>query len=147
MDEGQETQNPALDAARDEAKDIATNTENPRHQGYLRGDKTVSDYIDGLYQKSVPSGEGKLEINEEGISTLDVVQGNQDGREQTITELKTAWGGDYEQNFQLAQQTARDLFPTGQEERFERVAAAVSEVIGEAEAIKLLHAIGIKRKG
>ena len=147
MDEGQETQaNPLLDAARNEAKDIATNTENPRHEAYIRGDKSVSSYIDSLYQKAVPSGGGQVEIGTDGISTSDIVSGNQEVQEETIATLKTEWGVDYEQNFQLAKATARTLFPTGQEERFERVAAAVSEVIGESEAIKLLHAIG-KRKG
>ena len=145
MDEGQETQNPALDAARNEAKDIATNTENPRHQAYIRGDKAVSSYIDELYQRAV-TGNGKVEINEDGISTLEIVQGTDKAGEQTIATLKTEWGADYEQNFQLARETARALFPPGQEERFERVAAAVSMELGEAEAIKLLHVIG-KRKG
>ncbi len=145
MDEGQETQNPALDAARNEAKDIATNTENPMHQGYLRGDKAVSNHIDGLYRKAVPSGGGQVEIGTDGISTLDIVSGNQEAQEETIATLKKEWGENFEGNFQLARETARHLFPTGQEERFERVAAAVSEVIGEAEAIKLLHSIG-KRK-
>ena len=145
MDEQETQSNPALDAARAEATDIATNTDNPRHQGYLHGDKSVSQYIDSLYAKAV-TGDGKVEIGVDGISTLDIVSGNQDGREQTITELKKEWGADYEQNFQLAKQAARDLFPQGQEERFERVAAAVVAEIGEPEAVKLLHAIG-KRKG
>jgi len=145
MEQDQDQGNPALEQARNEAKDIATNTENPRHQGYLRGDKAVSDHIDSLYQRGV-IGEGKVEIGEDGIVVEDIVSGNQEVQEETIATLKAEWGENFEGNFQLARETARHLFPTGQEERFERVAAAVSEVIGEAEAIKLLHSIG-KRKG
>ena len=146
MDEGQETQNPALDVARAEAKDVATNPDNPRHEAYKRGDRSVNEYLDGLYAKAV-TGDGKIEINEDGISTLDVVQGTDKGGEQTIATLKKEWGESFEGNFQLAKATARELFPQGQEAKFEDVAAAVTDVIGEAEAIKLLHTIGLKRKG
>jgi hypothetical protein len=46
--------NPALDAARAELTDIATNPANPRHAAYQRGDKQVSEYLDGLYKRAVP---------------------------------------------------------------------------------------------
>jgi len=47
-----EMSNPALDAARAELKDIATNPNNPRHAGYQRNDSQVSAYLDGLYKKA-----------------------------------------------------------------------------------------------
>ena len=49
-----EMSNPALDAARAELKDIATNPDNPRYAGYQRGNAQVSAYLDGLYKKACP---------------------------------------------------------------------------------------------
>ena len=46
---------PALDAARTEFTDIATNPANPRHNGYQRGDPQVSTYLDNLYKKTLPT--------------------------------------------------------------------------------------------
>lgn len=46
---------PAMNAARAEAKDIATNHENPRYAGYQRGDREVSEYLDTLYAKALPT--------------------------------------------------------------------------------------------
>ena len=45
---------PALDAARAEMKEVATNPQNPRYAGYQRGDKQVMDYLDEVYKKAVP---------------------------------------------------------------------------------------------
>ena len=46
--------NPALDAARAEMKEIATNPAHPKYAGYQRGDPQVSAYLDALYKKAVP---------------------------------------------------------------------------------------------
>jgi hypothetical protein len=46
--------NPALEAAKAELTDIATNPSNPRHAGYHRNDPQVSAYLDTLYKKALP---------------------------------------------------------------------------------------------
>lgn len=50
----QEPGNPALDAARAEMTEIATNPAHPKYAGYQRGDPQVSAYLDALYKKAVP---------------------------------------------------------------------------------------------
>ncbi|MHB8510227.1 MAG: hypothetical protein ACYDGR_16550 [Candidatus Dormibacteria bacterium] len=45
---------PALNAARAEMTDIATNHENPRYTGYQKGDPQVMQYLDELYKKAAP---------------------------------------------------------------------------------------------
>jgi hypothetical protein len=54
---------------RDELADIMSNKDNPKHAGYLRGDKDVSDYIDSLY--ATIYGRGTVEIaNNSGITVV-----------------------------------------------------------------------------
>jgi hypothetical protein len=58
---------PALDAARAECTDIATNPQNPRHAGYWRGEKQVMDYLDGRYRPAVPENK-PVEVRNESVS-------------------------------------------------------------------------------
>jgi hypothetical protein len=48
---------------RAELGDIMSNKDNPRHLGYLRGDKGVSDYIDSLYAKIYGTGQVEIGTN------------------------------------------------------------------------------------
>jgi hypothetical protein len=57
---------PALDAARAEMKDMATNPQNPRHAGYQRGDREVQAYLDQLYKKAVPDSAPPVPLSNEG---------------------------------------------------------------------------------
>ena len=58
---------PALDAARAEMTEIATNPQNPRHAGYQRGEKQVMDYLDGRYKQAIPENK-PVEIRNESVS-------------------------------------------------------------------------------
>ncbi|TKB91784.1 MAG: hypothetical protein E8D41_09930 [Nitrospira sp.] len=88
--------NPALDTARAEFQDIATNTTNPRYAGYQRGDRAVSDYLDGLYKKALPDS-SPVTI-QEGVSVKtggaddEPVLSPDDAR--AMEALRHEWGGE-----------------------------------------------------
>lgn len=58
---------PALEAARAELREIATNPNNPRYAGYHKGDPDVSKYLDGLYQRAVPPTASPVNLDQ-GLS-------------------------------------------------------------------------------
>jgi hypothetical protein len=109
---------PALDAARAEMTDIATNPQNPRHAGYHRGDKQVMDYIDAGYKKAIPENKpvsfaresvslGPVEPQEgETPDAAAVRQRN----EVILAPLKQEWGPDYERRFAALQGELRPMF-------------------------------------
>lgn len=91
----QEPSAPALDAARAELKDIATNPNNPRHAGYHRGDPQVSAYLDCLYKKAVPESapvaldHGLSAGGPDDTPTLSPEDAS------AVAALRAEWGGDY----------------------------------------------------
>jgi hypothetical protein len=70
--ESETTPNPALDSARAELRDIATNQQNPRHAGYHRGDSQVSAYIDAVIASFLPTGAVTGLANAQLLYTLPV---------------------------------------------------------------------------
>lgn len=85
---------PALQAARAELTDIATNPSNPRHAGYQRGDAAVSAYLGQLYKQAVPTS-APVEI---GIGKSFSTGGTDDEPAwspedaQAMEELRQEWG-------------------------------------------------------
>jgi hypothetical protein len=109
---------PALDAARAEATDIATNPQNPRHAGYHRGDPQVSTYLDGIYKKAIP--ENKPVSFTRGSVSLGPVEpqpgetpeeaADRQRNEVIVAPLKQAWGPTYEARMATVPGTVNTLF-------------------------------------
>jgi len=111
MDESQETQNPALEQARAEAKDIITNEKNPRYEAYHRGDKSVSAHIEGLYAKAVSGGDGKVEIGTDGLDTFDFIQSKKEGTQSPLGDMSEVWApADYQRKQAMAVEVGREMF-------------------------------------
>lgn len=88
--------NPALAAARAEQTEIATNPQHPKYAGYHRGDKGVSDYLDGLYKKAFP--ESTAIAPDQGLSAggPDDVPTLSPEDARAVEELRSEWGEHYE---------------------------------------------------
>jgi hypothetical protein len=118
------TVNPALDAARAEMTEIATNPAHPKYDGYQRGDKTVSDYLDGLYKKAVPEIPAQrtpTELAPRREPEQDAM--TQEAREDRIaagavdTMLRDTLGHEYDSTMQSMRLASSHLFqsPTGRQ--------------------------------
>jgi hypothetical protein len=109
---------PALDAARAEMTEIATNPSNPRYAGYQRGDPQVSAYIDGLYKQAVPDA-APVRLKTESVSVGPVEPQPGETPEAAairtrndviLAPLKQEWGPLYERRFAAAQAVMGTLF-------------------------------------
>lgn len=105
---------------------------------------------DTIYRKYYPETHGK-QVTIDGDGPHLEAQGKAEARSQedpwaaVRQDLAGEWGEGpiFEQNMELAQRTARELFPQGQEKLFEEIAQAFPD---DATALRLLHKIG-KRMG
>ncbi len=86
--------NPALDTARAEFQDIATNTNNPRNAGYQRGDREVSDYLDGLYKKALPAEAPLAGVESFSAGGPDDEPALSPDDARAMEALRHEWGGD-----------------------------------------------------
>jgi hypothetical protein len=89
--------NPAQEAVAAEHKDIAGNPHNPRHAGYLRGEKSVMDHLEKIYQGAYP---GTAPIDE-GVSVTtggpdDVSPALSPEDAQSVEVLRQEWGDSFE---------------------------------------------------
>ena len=100
---------PALDAARAEMTDIATNPENPRHAAYHRGDSAVSAYIDGLYKHAVPK-HAKVEIGNESVSVATDFSEDAQAQAEVETALRAELGDSYDTTMTEMASGAKYLF-------------------------------------
>lgn len=145
---------PALNTARAELTDIATNPENPRHLGYGKGDPQVMQYLDSLYKKAAPGTGGSpmppSSVHIGGTDSLSLGPADpQPGEtpeeaeirtrnEVILAPLKQEWGPHYETRFAAARATAGTLFE-GQGEMLDTLGAIVRMEYGpkgEAAALK-----------
>lgn len=101
---------PALDAARAEVTEIATNSQHPMHAGYQRGDTRVSAYIDGIYKKAIPENK-PVEIGKrESASVSTDFSGDAEAQAEIETALRAELGDTYDTTMSAMASGAKFLF-------------------------------------
>ena len=121
----QEPGNPALDAARAEMTEIATNPAHPKYAGYQRGDSVVSAYLDALYRKAVPDTQTQRPLadpaphrdtEQDAMSTQEDLEGRHAATE-IETTLRNALGDEHDAIMQSMRLASSHLFasPTGRQ--------------------------------
>lgn len=92
-----------------EVSSIRNDPSNPKHEGFKRGDKAVTDYIDSLYAR-IPGGDQKIDFTIDIGKTPAAKGQTEEPPAQEIVDmeaLRQRWGDAYEQNLTAAQSTIR----------------------------------------
>jgi hypothetical protein len=145
----QEPGNPALDAARAEMTEIATNPAHPKYDGYQRGDREVSDYLDALYKKAVPDtgAERTLPAPAPHRDTEQDTMTREDRVAQTEvdTMLRQTLGDSYDGEMASMRIASQHLFATAEGKQALAALAPILTELGplaEVRAIRFLAEIG-----
>jgi hypothetical protein len=141
----QEPGNPALDAARAEMTEIATNPAHPKYAGYQRGDQQVSAYLDALYKKAVPDTVTARTPPGETPEQDAMTREDRVAQTEVDTMLRQTLGDSYDGEMANMRIAGSHLFasPSGQRVLSE-LAPLVSELspLAEVRAIRFLAELG-----
>ncbi len=135
--------NPALEAAQQELRDIATNPSNPRHSGYHKGDAAVSSYLEGLYRKAVPPTAAPA--IERPPAQDDRTLDERVAETEVQTMLRQTLGDEYDTEMRYMGVTAQHLFGgESGKAALDVLASAISELgpLAEVRGIRFLAEMG-----
>jgi hypothetical protein len=139
----QEPGNPALDAARAEMTEIATNPTHPKHAGYRSGDPAVSAYLQALYQKAVPttpSAPAPQHDADQGTTPEDRV-----AQAEVEERLRQSFGDSYDGEMANMRTASQHLFATTEGQQALAALAPILTNLGplaEVRAIRFLAELG-----
>jgi hypothetical protein len=86
---------PALTSARQEYEKVISDPTHPHYDGLRRGDKTASDYVDGLYRNAVPNP-APVEIRNESVSATTDFSEDAAAQAETEAGLRAEFGETYD---------------------------------------------------